>query len=58
MTPRGFTQYKYTAQERLSKDDIRLLLEIMRKADLTKLDVTDTRLTLMLGKLIRMEKQK
>jgi hypothetical protein len=43
-------------QERLAKDDIRLLLEVLQYADLAMINVSQTRMELLIGKLKRMEK--
>jgi len=58
VTPRGFTQYKYTAQERLSKDDIRLLIEAVDNSKYLLATISNDRYHILIDKLKRMEKQK
>jgi hypothetical protein len=45
-------------QERLSADDIALLLKAIQNVGFTVMNCSDTRLELLTAKLVRMEKQK
>jgi hypothetical protein len=58
MNKRG-SVFGQSHQERLAKDDIRLLLEliIIARRNETIVGTSDTRLELLIGKLKRMEKQ-
>lgn len=63
MGSRGFSSMRFTAQERLSKDDIRLLIKAVETSSnissaLAAELASPTRVELMLDKLKRMEKQK